>query len=47
VDAQTIVYGTIEDTATNCKPGHFKTFLTQTGYAPWDNWYESKVDSFI
>ena len=41
------MWGTITDTATNCTPGHFTTFLTQTGYEPWDNWYVNKVDSII
>ena len=46
-DAQTVVFGTLEDTDTNCKPGYFTTFLTQAGYAPWDKWWEGRVDSMI
>jgi len=47
VDAQTIVYGTLEDEALNCSPGAFTTFLTQTGYHPWDSWWESRTDTII
>ena len=46
-DAQTIVYGTVKDEAANCTPGVALEFLSQTGYAPWNDWWESKMDNMV